>query len=129
MWIRRVLAVALLVIVTLLAPEGASAWARHGASNLTAHASDDTPRAGDEFTVHGRYTPGGHTGEGHVVKVQTYRNGQWLALRGARVEAQAQGTYRVRVILFTSGVRDLRVVGIAGADRPNSYHRIVVEVR
>jgi hypothetical protein len=127
MWIRR-MAVAVIVPLALPAVVGAAPAdaARHGASSISVHASDPTPRLGEEFVLRGRYLANGGPAAGHAVKVQTYRHGEWANIKGAKVTARPDGRYRVRVILFVEGVRDLRVVGIASDH--NSYHRIVVEV-
>lgn len=102
---------------------------RHGESSITARVSNPTPAAGEEFVVRGNYVFEGLPAGGHAVKVQTYRDQRWINIEGARVTAQADGDYRVRVVLFIRGVRDLRVVGISGTpDHPNSHHRFVVEV-
>jgi hypothetical protein len=126
MWIRSSLAV-LSALTASMSPAAATPLT-HGGSRITAHASDVTPDAGEQFVIRGRYTLEGATGAGHVVKVQTYRRGEWLDIDGARVTAGAEGRYRVRVILSIRGVRDLRVVGVSGGRQHNSYHRLVVEV-
>jgi hypothetical protein len=93
---------------------------------ITAHPSEHTPRVGEQFAVRGVYDGPGP--RAHDVKIQTFRDDEWLNLDGARVTARSDGSYRVRVILRIRGVRDLRAVGIAGKGRPNSYARFVVEV-
>jgi hypothetical protein len=93
---------------------------------ITAHPSEHTPRVGEQFVVRGVYDGPGP--RAHDVKIQTFRDDEWLNLDGARVTARSDGSYRVRVILRIRGVRDLRAVGIAGNGRPNSYARFVVEV-
>ena len=123
------LARAAVAAITLLAVVSAPAEAqRHGASSVTARVPNPTPAVGEEFIVRGRYLLDGAPAAGHDVKVQTYRNRHWLDLDGARVAVRSDGRYRVRVILFVRGVRDLRVVGLAGPGYPNSFDRIVVEV-
>jgi hypothetical protein len=124
---RVAVAVGAAASVAIVSPAvGASAHGEHHRPPITAHPSDDTPRAGQAFFVHGVYDGPGR--RAHDVKIQTFRNDKWLTLDGARVTARADGSYRVRVILNIRGVRDLRAVGIAGGDRPNSYKRFVVEV-
>jgi hypothetical protein len=95
-------------------------------ASITAHPSDHTPHVGQEFVVRGVYDGPGT--RAHDVKIQTFRDGRWRILDGARVTTSSDGSYRVRVILGIRGVRDLRAVGIAGGDRRNSYARFVVEV-
>jgi hypothetical protein len=102
------------------------ATAVRAASSITAHPSDDTPSAGEQFVVRGVYDGPGRSA--HDVKLQTFRNDKWLNLDGARVTTKSDGSYRIRVILNIRGVRDLRAVGISGGDHKNSYARFVVEV-
>jgi hypothetical protein len=55
--------------------------------------------------------------------------GGWENLSGAVVSTNSEGRYRVRVILFAGGDRDLRVVGNpAGDDIRNSRAYTVVRV-
>lgn len=101
----------------------------HGTSKVTVRISDPTPTSGQTFVLRGRLTLEGADAPGHTVKVQTYRNGQYRPIQGARVVTDSEGRYRVRLILQTKGVRDLRVVGVAGGHHTNAYHRFVVEVQ
>jgi hypothetical protein len=123
----RVLAAAGLVAAVVTAGLAAVAAASAAAKpSITAHASNDTPHVGEQFVVRGVYDGPGRGA--HDVKVQTFRNDEWLNLDGARVTTRADGSYRVRVVLEIRGVRDLRAVGIAGDSHRNSYARFVVEV-
>jgi hypothetical protein len=115
-----------LLVGACVAPAQAAA---PGDSRITAHASDYTPTAGQVFIVRGRYLHDGSVAAGHTVRLQTYAGGGWISIAGARVKANADGTYRLRVILFVRGVRDLRVMGRAGDGHRNSFHRFVVEVQ
>jgi hypothetical protein len=128
MWIRR-FAVTVLVPMAVAAALGAAPTfgVESGASSITAHPSDPTPQLGGEFVIRGQYLDHGGSAVDHAVKVQTYRKGEWLNIAGAKVATDSEGRYRVRVVLFVRGVRDLRVVGIGDGDR--TYHRLVVEVR
>ena len=56
----------------------------------------------------------GAVAAGHTVRLQSYGDGSWTKIVGARVRTGADGRYRLRVILLVRGVRDLRVVGVAG---------------
>jgi hypothetical protein len=112
-------------------PADASGAGKHGEHSqhrppITARPSDHTPRVGEQFVVRGVYDGPGR--RAHAVKIQTFRNDEWLNIDGARVTTRSDGSYRLRVILNIRGVRDLRAVGIAGSGRPNSYARLVVEV-
>jgi hypothetical protein len=126
----RVLAAAGLVAAVAtagLAADAADAAASAAAKpSITAHASNDTPHVGEQFVVRGVYDGPGRGV--HDVKIQTFRNDEWLDLDGARVTTRADGSYRVRVVLEIRGVRDLRAVGIAGDSHRNSCARFVVEV-
>lgn len=125
------LALAALLTATLALGSGAglATAQRHGPSSITSRVDDPTPAVGEAFVVRGNYVFEGLPADAHTVKVQTYRNGHWTGIEGARVTTHVDGDYRVRVILFIRGVRDLRVVGVSGtADHPNSYDRFVVEV-
>jgi hypothetical protein len=115
-------------IAPLLALSAPAMAAQVGSSSVTAHASDDTPGSGETFIVHGRYIHDSVPAADHAVKIQTYRNGGWEDIDGVRVRANDSGKYRLRVILFTVGVRDLRAVGIAGDGLHNSYDRFEVQV-
>jgi hypothetical protein len=115
-------AIAPLLVVT------APALASTAASSVTAHASDDTPRSGETFIVHGRYIHDSLPAAGHTVRIQSYSDGSWVNLKGAHVTVTPTGTYRLRVILFTVGVRDLRAVGVAGDGHRNSYDHFEVQV-
>lgn len=130
MWIRKLVATSasagLLLAPGLLAANPAQA---HGTSKITVRISDPTPVAGQTFVLRGRFTLGGADAAGHTVKVQTYRNGHYRQIDGARVTTDSEGRYRVRLILLTRGVRDLRVAGVAGGHHSNTYHRFVVEVQ
>jgi hypothetical protein len=125
---RHAAALGAAVALAFASAVGASAAGERGEhrSPITAHPSEHTPRVGEQFAVRGVYDGPGP--RAHDVKIQTFRNDEWLNLDGARVTARSDGSYRVRVILRIRGVRDLRAVGIAGNARPNSYARFVVEV-
>jgi hypothetical protein len=133
---RHAAAVCAAVALAIASAVGASAAAasrsgergQHGErrAQITAHPSKHTPRVGEQFVVRGVYDGPGP--RAHEVKIQTFRDNEWLNLDGARVTTRSDGSYRVRVILRIRGVRDLRAVGIAGNGRPNSYARLVVEV-
>lgn len=66
--------------------------------------------SGEQFALRGRMTSLGEPVAGAPVRVQTYRDGAWEPVRGAVVTTDAEGRYRVRVILVQDGDRDLRVV-------------------
>jgi hypothetical protein len=112
-----VAAVASTALLTGL-PAGAANAAARPASQITAHASDRTPRSGQEFVLTGRLTrPSGRALAHGAVRVQTARGGDWTNLTGAHVTTGSRGWYRVRVILSQTGERRLRVVGNPAGDR------------
>jgi len=116
---------ALLLSIVAAAP---AASARGGESRITVRADDYTPQRGETFVIRGRYQHDGRPARGHKVRLQTYRQG-WHNLAGAVVTTDSDGRYRMRVILFVHGVRDLRVMGVSTDAHRNSFHRFVVEVQ
>jgi len=96
---------------------------------LTARASDDVVATGETFVVRGRFTRGGAPAVDHAVKLQSGYVGHWHDLRGARARTGDNGRYRVRVVLYRHGVRDLRVVGIVPGPGGNAYDRLTLMVR
>lgn len=86
-------------------------------SRITLHRADGTVDPGEQFVLRGRFLSRGEPVAGVPVKVRTYRDGGWRDLAGARVTTNRHGRYRVRVILFSGGDRDLRVVGNPHGDR------------
>lgn len=81
--------------------------------NASIHASDYRVSSGEQFVVRGRITLGYGADKmaapASDVRVQTKRNGEWHALRGARITSRDNGRYRVRVVLQMPGKRRLRV--------------------
>jgi hypothetical protein len=95
---------------------------------INARASDDVVAPGESVVVRGRFTRGGAPAVGHTVKVQSGYVGHWADLPCARVRTGDDGRYRVRVVLYRHGVRDLRVVGIVAGPRRNAYDRLTLMV-
>jgi hypothetical protein len=96
---------------------------------ITARDSDDVVATGETVVVRGRFTRGGAAAVDHAVKVQSGYVGHWEDVRGARVRTGDDGRYRVRVVLYRHGVRDLRIVGIVPGPRRNAYDRLTLMVR
>jgi hypothetical protein len=96
---------------------------------ITARASDDVVAPGETFVVRGIFTRGGAPAVDHVVKVQSGYVGNWEDLPGARVRTGDDGRYRVRVLLYQPGVRDLRVVGMVPGPRREAFDRLTLMVR
>ena len=127
--LRRVIGVAVATVATMVATFVTPAQAAHpGTSRIAVRVNDYTPNAGDAFVVRGIYTPDGSVAAGQVVRLQSYSNGGWSNIRGARVTTDSDGRYRMRVILSVRGVRDLRVMGSPTDGHQRSFHRFVVQV-
>ncbi len=97
-------------------------------AHITAHPSDSTVDSGEQFVVRGRFTVDGHAAGSRPVKIQRWTGGGWQPVTGAHVQSRSDGTYRVRVILFTDGNRVLRAVGEAPGGLRNAYDRFTVWV-
>jgi len=80
-------------------------------SRITARASDATPASGQQLVLRGVLRSEGAGVSDATVRVKTYRNGEWVRLRGAVVSTNDEGRYRVRLVLSMKGDRRLRVVG------------------
>lgn len=129
MSIRQLLSAFVVSAVLLTGATVAPALALpRGDSTISVRVSDYTPKSGQVFVVRGRYTHDGSVAAGHTVRLQTYGQGRWANITGARVTTRSDGTYRLRVILSARGVRDLRMVGLAGDGHRNTFHRFVVQV-
>jgi hypothetical protein len=96
--------------------------------DITVRVSDTTPASGQQFIARGKLTMGGLPAADHVVRVQTFRGGEWVAISGARVTTNEDGKYRVRLILSMKGKRVLRVVGVGQGDEPTERQRFTVRV-
>ncbi len=97
-------------------------------SDISVRVSDRTPASGQQFVARGLFILGGLPAPGHVVKVQTYRGGDWVNITGARVTTNDEGRYRVRLILFAKGERLMRVKGIGEQNEKNEVARFTVRV-
>lgn len=127
--LAKVGATALAVVAPLAMVAGpAQACGGCDDGSITVHVSDSTPASGEQFIARGRLIMGGLPAEDHVVKVQTYRDGTWVAVTGARVLTNEEGRYRVRLILSMKGERLLRVFGIGQNGLPNEIERFTVVV-
>jgi hypothetical protein len=93
------------------APAQGAAQEADQKSNITVRSSDYEVDSGEQFILRGRMASKGRSLSGATVRVQTYRNGDWVPVTGAVVKTGSDGRYRVRVILESGGDRDLRVVG------------------
>lgn len=85
-------------------------------SRITIRPTVSEPDPGQEFRLRGRLRSEGEPVAGATVRVQTWRDGGWQRLKGAVVTTDDEGRYRVRVVLFQDGDRDLRVVGNPAGD-------------
>lgn len=109
---RRAVAVAgALAATTTLVGIAPAQSAEIAPSRITVRSSDYDVASGEEFRLRGLLTSEGDPVPDATVRVKTYRNGEWVRLKGAVVNTNDEGRYRVRVILQMKGERQLRVVG------------------
>ena len=83
-------------------------------------------QGGETFRVSGKLTRDGRAIAGRTVKVQTLRGGVWQDLSGASMTTSSTGGYNLRLILGSTGVRDLRVVGIVAGPDPRKRFTVTV---
>ncbi len=127
--LRRTAGVAALAtLVPLTASAPAVAQPSAFTASITAHASDPTPAAGQTFRVRGLFLVNGEPAKGHLVKIQELRHDQWQPLVGARIRANEEGRYRLRLTLKLKGQNVLRAVGVTGDGHPNAIKRFTVTV-
>ncbi|HSE09912.1 MAG TPA: hypothetical protein VLB29_14705 [Nocardioidaceae bacterium] len=108
---RKRLAVTAAVVSAAAVVAGPAAVAETPAdSRISVRPSNYNPDQGEMFRLSGRMLSEGVPVPGVTVRVQTWRNGGWVPLKGAVVTTNDEGRYRVRVVLFQDGDRDLRVV-------------------
>lgn len=106
-----------------------SAATAEGSARITARASQDVVEPGETVVIRGLFTIAGDPAAAHAVKVQTGYVGNWQTLQGARVRTGADGRYRVRIVLYAKGVRDLRVVGVVPGPRDEAFDRVTLLVK
>jgi hypothetical protein len=126
----RIAATALAVAAPALA-FAAPAQACYGGcddGDISVHVSDSTPASGQQFIARGQLIMGGLPAANHVVKFQTYRNGAWEPISGARMTTDSDGKYRMRLILSQTGTRTLRVVGVGVGPEPTERQKFTVTV-
>jgi hypothetical protein len=97
-------------------------------SSITVRSSDYTPASGQTFFVSGLFIDQGVPADHEPVKVQRLFDGTWSTLTGAVVRTTSDGHYRMRVILQTKGVRQLRVVGVTGGTAHDAFKRFTETV-
>ena len=98
--------------LALVAPALISGPAHAGYdARVTIHVSDTTVHSGQQFRVHGKYLFGDNTPVvGKRIRVQSKSpKGKWTKIKGATLRTNAEGHYRIRVILSRKGNRMLRV--------------------
>ena len=122
----RAAAVAGVLLVEVGVP---GSFAGAGSAEITARASDNVVRPGETVVIRGSFTSAGEPAGSHRVKVQTGQVGAWRTLDGARVRTGSDGRYRVRVVLYAEGVRDLRVVGVVPGPREEAFERLTLMVK
>ena len=79
-------------------------------SHVTVHTTDTTPASGQTFRLYGAVFSEGNRVPA-VVRVKTYRNGEWVMLTGAVMHTNRDNAYNLRIILQMKGERHLRVIG------------------
>lgn len=100
-----------------------------GSAQITARSSQDVVEPGETVVLRGLFTIAGDPAAAHAVKVQSGYVGNWQTLEGARVRTGPDGRYRVRVVLYAKGVRDLRVVGVIPGPRDEAFDRVTLMVK
>jgi hypothetical protein len=84
-------------------------------SHVTVRTTDETPASGQTFRLKGAAWSEGERVPA-AIRVQAWRNGEWVQLHGARMHTNNDDLYNMRIILQTKGERTLRVVANPDAD-------------
>ena len=84
-------------------------------SHVNVRTTDDTPQSGETFRLKGAAFSEGVKVPA-TIRVQAWRNGEWVQLDGARMHTNTDDNYNMRVILQTKGERTLRVVANPDGD-------------
>jgi hypothetical protein len=84
-------------------------------SKVTVRITDDTPASGQTFRLKGATYSEGVTVPA-AIRVQAWRNGEWVQLSGARMHTNSDDMYNMRIVLQTKGERTLRVVANPDGD-------------
>lgn len=79
-------------------------------SSVTVAASDSTPGSGETFRLHGAVWSAGERVPA-MIRVKTYRNGEWVNVKGAVMATNNDDRYTIRIVLKMKGERQLRVIG------------------
>ena len=82
-------------------------------SRVTVQSTDSTPATGQTFRVYGAVWSEGQRVP-TTIRVKTFRNGEWVQLRGAVMQTNRFNRYTMRIILHLEGKQLLRVVGAPG---------------
>jgi hypothetical protein len=98
-------------------------------SHVTVRATDVTPDSGQTFRLYGAVWSEGETVPA-TIRVKTYRDGEWVRLRGAVMDTDSADQYRIRIVLQMKGERMLRVVAHpADDDISVARHDVTVVVQ
>lgn len=124
----RVLSALAVTAVLAAGASDASASPAAGA-DITARASQDVVATGETVVLRGLLTRARMPSAGSLVRVQRGHVGAWQNLDGARVRTGPDGRYRVRVVLYRHGVRDLRVVGVRPGPARDAFARVTLMVK
>ena len=80
-------------------------------STITVHSTDYNVASGQHFRLLGKLRSEGVPVADATVRVKTFRNGEWVRLKGAVVSTHEDGHYNVGITLQMPGNRKLRVIG------------------
>jgi hypothetical protein len=98
-------------------------------SRVTAIPSKFQVDPGEQFVIRGRMLSEGKPVVGAPVRVRTWSDGRFVNIKGARVTTNAEGRYRVRIVLFRKGDRLLKVVANpAGDDIDTARRNVLMQV-
>jgi hypothetical protein len=84
-------------------------------STVKVRTTDDTPASGETFRLKGAAWSEGERVPA-AIRVQAWRNGEWVQLHGARMHTNSDDLYNMRIILQQKGERTLRVVANPDGD-------------
>lgn len=106
----------LLAASSLVAPATAApATTVLAPSHVTVTSTDYTPSSGETFHLYGAIWSQGDRVPA-TISVKTFRDGEWVQLKGAVMHTNRYDKYNLRIILQQKGERQLRVIGDPDSD-------------
>ena len=93
-------------------------------SRVTVQTTDSTPASGQTFRLSGAVQSEGVRVPA-TIRVQTFRKGAWVQLRGAVMETNRFNRYKIRIILQMKGERQLRVIGDPQSEDINTARKTI----